>query len=264
MQKLQEYTERIVLMLIQYFPKVLMAIAVLLIGLWVINKFVMVTTRVMARRDLDVSLSLFLNSLLSIGLKVLLFISAAGILGIHTTSFVAVLGAASLAVGLALQGSLSNFAGGVLILFFKPFKVGDMIEAQGQMGKVKEILIFNTIIVTGENKTVIYPNGALSNGTIINHSRQGSLRVDITMDLPNTIDFLKFRTMALKTMAEDVRILTEPIPVVSILKIMPAGFTVAVRPHTLVNDYWPVFFSLQDKIKIAMDQTDVTKTPPAS
>lgn len=263
MQNIQDYVERIFLMIIQYFPKVLLAIAVLLVGLWMINRMVLVTTRVMNRRQLDVSLSLFLNSLLSIGLKVLLFISVAGILGIHTTSFVAVLGAASLAVGLALQGSLSNFAGGVLILFFKPFKVGDMIEAQGQMGRVKEILIFNTVIVTLENKTVIYPNGALSNGTIINHSRQGSLRVDITLDLPNTIDFMKFRSMALKIMAEDPRILTEPVPVVSILKIAPAAFTVAVRPHTLVADYWPVFFTLQDKIKIAMDQNDIARTPPA-
>jgi small conductance mechanosensitive channel len=263
MQKIQDYVERIILMVIQYFPKVLLAIAVLLVGLWVVKRLVLVTTRLMERRDLDVSLTSFLNSLLSIGFKVLLFISVAGILGIHTTSFVAVLGAASLAVGLALQGSLSNFAGGVLILFFKPFKVGDMIEAQGQMGRVKEILIFNTVIVTLENKTVIYPNGALSNGTIINHSRQGSLRVDITLDLPNTIDFMKFRTLALKTMAEDPRVLTEPIPVVSILKIAPAAFTVAMRPYTLVMDYWAVFFSLQDKIKIAMDQNDVTKTPPS-
>jgi small conductance mechanosensitive channel len=264
MQKIQDYVERVVLMIIQYFPKVLLAVAVLLIGLWIIKRLVLVTTRLMQRRDLDVSLTLFLNSLLSIGFKVLLFISVAGILGIHTTSFVAVLGAASLAVGLALQGSLSNFAGGVLILFFKPFRVGDMIEAQGQMGRVKEILIFNTVIVTGENKTVIYPNGALSNGTIINHSRQGSLRVDITLDLPNTIDFMKFRTLALKTMADDPRVLTEPVPVVSVLKIAPAAFTVAMRPYTMVTDYWAVFFALQDKIKIAMDQNDVTKTPPPS
>jgi small conductance mechanosensitive channel len=259
MQKIQDYIERFVLMAIQYFPKVLMAIAVLLIGLWLIKRAVQLTMRLMERRELDVSLRLFLNSLLSIGLKILLFISVAGVLGIHTTSFVAVLGAASLAVGLALQGSLSNFAGGVLILFFKPFRVGDMIEAQGQMGRVKEILIFNTVVVTAENKTVIYPNGTLSNGTIINYSRQGSLRIDITMDLPNTTDFLKFRTLALKIMADDPRILTEPVPVVSLLKMAPAAFTVAVRPYTLVADYWPVFFTLQDKIKIAMDQSEITK-----
>jgi small conductance mechanosensitive channel len=191
----------------------------------------------------------------------LLLISVAGILGIHTTSFVAVLGAASLAVGLALQGSLSNFAGGVLILFFKPFKVGDMIEAQGQIGTVQEIQIFNTIMVTAENKTVIYPNGALSNGTIVNYSRQGNIRVDITMDLANTIDFKKFRTLVMKIMAEDHRILTEPVPVVSLLKITPGAFTVAVRPYAIVTDYWAVFFSLQDKIKLAMDQTDVSRQP---
>jgi small conductance mechanosensitive channel len=140
-----------------------------------------------------------------------------------------------------------------------------MIEAQGQMGRVKErILIFNTVVVTAENKTVIYPNGVLSNGTIINYSRVGSLRVDITMDLPNTTDFLKFRTLALKIMADDPRILTEPVPVVSLLKMAPAAFTVAVRPYTLVADYWPVFFTLQDKIKIAMDQSDITKTTSTS
>jgi small conductance mechanosensitive channel len=262
MQKIQAYSEKIVLMAMEYIPKVLLAVAVLLIGLWMIQKLVQLSMRIMEHRDLDVSLRSFLNSLLSIGLKILLFISVAGLLGIHTTSFVAVLGAASLAIGLALQGSLSNFAGGVLILFFKPFRVGDIIEAQGQMGSVKEILIFNTVLVTLENKTVIYPNGALSNGTIINYSRQGSLRVDITLDLPNTVDFAKFRSMALQIMAEDRRILDKPIPVVSLLKIAPAAFTVAVRPHTLVTDYWPVFFTLQDKIKIAMDQQDLSKTLP--
>jgi small conductance mechanosensitive channel len=119
-------------------------------------------------------------------------------------------------------------------------------------------------VVTADNKTVIYPNGALSNGTIINYSRQGSLRIDITIDLPNTIDFLKFRSLALKIMADDPRILTEPVPVVSLIKMAPAAFTVAVRPYTMVSDYWPVFFTLQDKIKIAMDQNDVTKAPPAA
>lgn len=263
MHKIQDYIEKFLLMTMEYFPKLLLAIAVLLIGLWMIQKLVQLTVRIMERRDLDVSLRFFLNSLLSIGLKVLLFISVAGLLGIHTTSFVAVLGAASLAVGLALQGSLSNFAGGVLILFFKPFRVGDMIEAQGQMGRVQEILIFNTVVITHENKTVIYPNGTLSNGTIINYSKQGSLRVDITLDLPNTIDFVKFRTLALNIMADDPRLLEEPAPVVSLLKIAPAAITVAVRPYTSVADYWPVFFTIQDRIKIAMDQQDISKTSPA-
>ncbi|MDO1447328.1 mechanosensitive ion channel [Rhodocytophaga aerolata] len=264
MQRLQEYSERFMLMAMEYVPKVLLAIAVLLIGLWMVQKVVQLSMRLMERRDLDVSLRTFLNSLLSIGLKVLLFISVAGLLGIHTTSFVAILGAASLAVGLALQGSLSNFAGGVLILFFKPFRVGDMIEAQGQIGRVKEILIFNTLVTTLDNKTVIYPNGALSNGTIINYSKEGSLRVDITMDLPNTIDFVKFRTLALKIMADDSRILDEPAPIISLLKIAPAAFTVALRPYTTVGNYWPVFFTIQDKLKMAMDQQDISKTPPAS
>lgn len=264
MQRLQEYSERFVLMAMEYVPKVLLAIAVLLIGLWMVQKVVELSMRLMERRDLDVSLRTFLNSLLSIGLKVLLFISVAGLLGIHTTSFVAVLGAASLAVGLALQGSLSNFAGGVLILFFKPFRVGDMIEAQGQIGTVKEILIFNTLVTTLDNKTVIYPNGALSNGTIINYSKEGSLRVDITMDLPNTIDFVKFRTLALRIMADDSRILDEPAPIISLLKIAPAAFTVALRPYTTVGNYWPVFFTIQDKLKMAMDQQDISKMPPIS
>jgi small conductance mechanosensitive channel len=264
MQRLQEYSERFVLMVIEYVPKVLLAITVLLIGLWLVQKVVQLSMRLMERRELDVSLRSFLNSLLSIGLKVLLFISVAGLLGIHTTSFVAVLGAASLAVGLALQGSLSNFAGGVLILFFKPFRVGDMIEAQGQIGTVKEILIFNTLVTTLENKTVIYPNGALSNGTIINYSKEGSLRVDITMDLPNNIDFIKFRSLALKIMADDSRVLDEPAPIISLLKFAPAAFTVALRPYTTVANYWPVFFTIQDKLKIAMDQQDISKTPSSS
>src|SRR4051812_26620068 len=181
MDKLQSYADEFLRMAIHYAPQVVLAILVFVIGLWVINWFTRAVNSAMMRKGHDPSLQSFLSSLISVALKVLLLVTVAGMLGIQTTSFVAVLGAAGLAVGLALQGSLANFAGGVLILVFKPFKVGDLIESTGQTGTVQEIQIFNTILLTADNKTAILPNGAVSNGTIVNLSRHGNLRIDITV-----------------------------------------------------------------------------------
>jgi small conductance mechanosensitive channel len=176
-----------------FIPKLTTAFIVLLIGLWIINRLSFLARKAMEKRDLDPSLRTFLRSLLSIGLKVILIVTVAGMVGIGTTSFVTILGAAGLAVGLALQGSLSNFAGGVLILIFKPFRVGDTIEAGGHTGRVLEIQIFNTILQTGDRRTVILPNGSLSNNTIVNHSRIGTKVITLTLFLQNLdkIDELK-------------------------------------------------------------------------
>jgi small conductance mechanosensitive channel len=185
MDKLQAYGNDFLNSLVHYAPNVLSALLVFIIGLWLIDWASKLISKGMMRRGLDVSLQSFLSSLISISLKILLLVTVAGMLGIQTTSFIAILGAAGLAVGLALQGSLANFAGGVLILVFKPFKVGDLIESGGQFGEVKEIQIFNTIVLTPENKTAILSNGAVSNGTIINYSRHGNLRVDMTIAVAN-------------------------------------------------------------------------------
>src|SRR5574343_1101363 len=196
--KLQKYIDHILDLLAQYTPVVISALLVLLIGLWVIKRIAIFSQKAFERRDLDVSLRTFLRSLISIGLKIILIVTVAGMLGIGTASFVTILGAAGLAVGLALQGSLSNFAGGVLILIFKPYKVGDTIEAQGQTGEVKEIQIFNTLVLTADHKTVILPNGALSNGTIVNYTRHGNIRVDIPVSVSSENDIMKVQAILLE------------------------------------------------------------------
>ncbi len=180
---LQSYTQKLMDLAVEYGPKLLLAILVLLIGLWIIRLVLKGTNRAMERSNLEISLRKFLSGLFGIILKVLLLISVASMIGIATTSFVAIIGAAGLAVGLALQGGLANFAGGVIILIFKPFKVGDFIDAQGYMGTVNEITIFTTILKTPDNKTVIIPNGALSNGSMVNFSTEPKRRVDMVFGI---------------------------------------------------------------------------------
>src|SRR4051812_20556651 len=180
-QRLNSYLDHFLRNVIDYTPNVISALAVLILGMWLINRIARLAEKAMQKRHMEVSLCTFLKSLISIGLKIILIVTVAGMLGIGTASFVTILGAAGLAVGLALQGSLSNFAGGVLILIFKPFRVGDSIEAQGQTGEVREIQIFNTILLTGENRTVILPNGPLSNGTIVNNTRHGNIRLELNV-----------------------------------------------------------------------------------
>ena len=245
-----------------YAPMVIGALVVFVVGLWVTNWVTNLASKAMMRRNLDISLQSFLTSLLSVCLKVLLLITVAGMLGIQTTSFVAILGAAGLAVGLALQGSLSNFAGGVLTLVFKPFKVGDLIEAQGQTGVVQEIQIFNTILLTPENKTVILPNGAVSNGTIINYSRHGNLRVDMMIAVAPDNDIAKVRTVIMEVFAANEKVLKEPAPSANILKMADGMVTIAVRPYATPDDYWDVFFGIQEQIKTAFEKNGISSPTP--
>ncbi|HTA63295.1 MAG TPA: mechanosensitive ion channel domain-containing protein [Bacteroidia bacterium] len=194
---------------VEYTPKIVMAALVLVLGFWLIKKLARISERAMVRRDLDVSLRTFLRSLIGVGLKILLMITVAGMIGIQTTSLVTVLGAAGLAVGLALQGSLSNFAGGVLVLVFKPFKVGDTIEALGQKGLVQEIQIFNTILITADNKTIILPNGSVSNNIIVNQSREGTLRGTCAVNISNEFDSDMVKKIILDVVLKDKRVLLD-------------------------------------------------------
>ncbi|MCX8079628.1 MAG: mechanosensitive ion channel [Bacteroidia bacterium] len=200
--KIETVLEKWFHQLMDFLPKLATALLVLILGLWVINRVSSLARKAMEKRDLDPSLRSFLRSLLSIGLKVILIVTVAGMVGIGTTSFVTILGAAGLAVGLALQGSLSNFAGGVLILIFKPFKVGDTIEAGGYTGKVLEIQIFNTILQTADRRTVILPNGSLSNNTIVNHSRIGTKMITLTLYLKNIDKINELKEYIHKTVNE--------------------------------------------------------------
>ena len=244
---LHRYTKDAYEFAIGYAPKLVIALLVLIIGFWLIKQVGKLSEKAMKRRELDISLRTFLRSLIGIGLKVVLLITVAGMIGIQTTSLVTILGAAGLAVGLALQGSLSNFAGGVLILVFKPYKVGDTIEAMGQKGEVKEIQIFNTLLVTVENKTVILPNGSVSNSIIVNQSRQGSLRAAFEVDISNEHDPERVRKIILEIVQADKRVVNVPtLPTVICTKTDPGGYTLQARFFTVELDNAPALSELME------------------
>ncbi len=262
MEKISSVKEEVFNICMTYGPKVLGAVVVFIIGLYITNLITKLLTKALVRRGIDVSLQSFLGSLVSVGLKVLLLVSVAGMLGIQTTSFVAVIGALGLAVGLALQGSLANFAGGVLTLVFKPYKVGDLIEAQGQTGVVQEIQIFNTILLTPDNKTVILANGAVSNGTIINYNRHGNLRVDLIVAVAPDNNIEKVRNLALEVMGANSKVLKEPAPFVGVNKAGDGMVSLAIRPYATVENYWDVYFGVQEELKNAFDKNNITAPIP--
>jgi small conductance mechanosensitive channel len=208
----------------------------------------------MDKSKLDVSLTTFLKSMIDILLKVLLIISVMGMMGIQMTSFIAILGAAGLAVGMALSGTLQNFAGGVMILIFKPFKVGDFINAQGYSGVVKEIRIFVTVLTTPDNKTIFIPNGPLSNGSLTNFSTQPNRRVDWTFGIAYGDDYDKAKAMLLDMMKEDKRILTDPEPFVALGELADSSVNLTVRAWVKAADYWGVYFDMNEKFYKNADQ----------
>lgn len=209
-KKINDLAEKLLQTGINYLPKFLAGLFFLIIGWWLINRLVKLASIAMGKKNMDPSLNTFLHSCISIGLRVLLLITVAGMIGIHTTSLVAMLGAIGLAIGLALQGSLSNFAGGALILTFKPFKVGDIIESGNFTGEVKEIQIFNTVLLTPENKTVFIPNGVLSNGIIVNYTVSGSIRGEVIFSLVSTTEIEKVKGILEQILKSDQRIHKNP------------------------------------------------------
>ncbi len=243
--------------LMAILPTLLKATAVLIIGLWIIKRIDKGLKKYFDRKDFDVSLEGFLRSFINVGLKIIVIISVAGMIGLPSTSLVAVFGAAGLAVGLALQGSLSNFAGGVLILIFKPFRIGDLISAQGETGVVKAIHIFNTILLTPENKTVILPNGAVSNGTITNISQHGNLRIDLKVTVDFKEDVNKVRQLILDAINKNPKVLKDPAPSVNILEYGESAIVLAVRPYALPADYWDVYFNSYEIIRSTLVENGI-------
>lgn len=243
-------------MLLEYAPKAILAIITLLVGLWLINRVVSVIDKKLHQKD--PTLSKFLCGFISILLKALLLISVASMIGIATTSFVAALGAAGLAVGLALQGSLANFAGGVLILIFKPFRVGDVIEAQSYVGTVHEIQILYTIINTFDNRRVVIPNGNLSNSSLINYSSYDKRRVDMTFGIGYGDDIQKAKAIITKLIAADERVLPDPEPLVVVSSLGDSSVNLSVRVWTQSSDYWPFFWNMQEKVKESFDAEGVS------
>jgi small conductance mechanosensitive channel len=258
MGNFEAYTDKAVELIMTYGPKLLLAIVVLLIGLWIIKLVVKAFRKAMEKGGMDISLQGFLASLVSILLKALLFISVASMIGIATTSFIAILGAAGLAIGLALQGSLANFAGGVLILLFKPFKVGDFINAQGHAGTVDSIKVFFTTLKTPDNKTIIIPNGALSNSSIVNFSTEARRRVDMTFGIGYADDIQKAKGILNRLIQTDTRILKDPEPAVVVSELADSSVNFTVRAWCDAADYWGIFFDMQEKVKGAFDSEGVT------
>ncbi len=245
-------------MVMEYGPRLVSAILVLIIGLWLISWITKGFSRMMDKRELDDSLKPFFRSLINIGLKTLLVISVMGMLGIEMTSFIAIIGAAGLAVGMALSGTLQNFAGGVMILMFKPFKVGDYIEAAGHAGSVREIQIFNTILTTPDNVRVILPNGQLSNTSMKNYSAEQTRRVDFTFGIGYDDDIKKAREVINKVINEDSRILSEPEPFIAVSELADSAVNLTLRVWSEASDYWPVFFDIQEKMKNTFDKEGIT------
>lgn len=241
-------------MIMEYGSRVLLALITLAVGWWLINRLTAKLGNLLALRKADLALQGFISSLANIILKVLLVVSVASMIGIQTTSFVAAIGAAGLAIGLALQGSLANFAGGVLILLFRPFKIGDWIEAQGVSGTVDSIQIFHTVLRTGDNKTVIVPNGNLSNGIITNYNRQPTRKVVFDVGVDYEADLQKVREVLL-ALADDPRVLKDPAPVVVVTTLGDSAITMSLRVWVDTPNYWDVLFMFneqsRDRLKAA-------------
>jgi small conductance mechanosensitive channel len=262
MENVTVYTTAFLAWISTFGLNLISALLVFVIGLYLINWMGRVFKTSMTKGKIDVSLQSFFSSLMMAGLRVLLLITVAGMMGIQTTSFVAIIGALGLAVGLALQGSLANFAGGVLILVFKPFKVGDIIESQGQSGAVIEIQIFNTILLTPDNKTVILANGAVSNNTVVNYSRHGSIRVDISLEIEPQNDMDIIRQIAINACLSHPLVLQDPAPVVNVSKINEGKIAIGICPFAKAHDYWTVFFGAQELVKKAFDEHQVGMPEP--
>ncbi|MBT8270220.1 MAG: mechanosensitive ion channel [Bacteroidia bacterium] len=249
--------ERLVNFASEYGIRIIGAIIIWIVGSWIIRKLMGVTRKVMTKREYDESLQKFLTNLLGWSLKILLFIVILSKLGVETTSFAAILAAAGLAIGLALQGSLANFAGGVLIMIFKPIKIGDLVEAQGELGVVKEIEIFTTKLLTPGNKLAIIPNGALSNGNIVNYSAEGILRVDLTMGVSYDSDIKQTKEVLMNVLTSNPKVLQDPAPIVSVSELADSSVNFAVRPWATVADYWDVYFGITEQCKLALDAAGI-------
>ena len=254
----QTYLQKIYEMIIEYAPKFLLAIIVLLIGLRIIKFFAGLLRKNLKKKEVDPTLAPFAVNLLDWTLKIMLVISVAAMLGVETTSFIAVLGAMGLAVGLALQGTLSNFAGGVLLMVFKPYRVNDLIEAQGRIGVVREIQIFNTILASPENKMVIIPNGAIMNGEIVNFTILGKIRVDLTVGIAYEADIEAAKKVLILVMTNHPLVLGDPAPFVGVSELGDSSVNLAVRPHCEPKDYWTVYFDILEQSKLTLDKNNIT------
>ncbi|MEX0987826.1 MAG: mechanosensitive ion channel domain-containing protein [Bacteroidales bacterium] len=242
---------------IMYGPRLIGAVLVLILGSWIIRLLMRGLRKMMDRSKIDDSLKPFFKSLIRTLLLVLLFISVLGMVGVEMTSFIAILGAAGLAIGLALSGTLQNFAGGVIILILKPFKVGDYVETQGVTGTVMEIQVFNTVLKTPDNKIIIIPNGGLANASLINYSAEDTRRVEWTFGIGYGNDVAKAREIIQKLLDEDERVLRDPEPFIAVAGLGDSSVNIVVRVWVKAPDYWSLFFKMNESVYNAFNEKGI-------
>ena len=242
----------------QFGLQIIAAIFVFVIGRWLAHRIANLLERGLVKAKTDPALVSFFRNIVYFGLLVMVIIAAVGQVGVQTTSFIAVLGAAGLAVGLALQGSLANFAAGVLMIIFRPFKAGDFVEAAGTAGVVEGIQLFTTTLRTPDNKTIIIPNAQVTNGTITNYSARDTRRLDLVFGVSYADDLDQVKRVIREVLAEEQRLLDEPEPLIGLLSLGDSSVDFAVRPWVRSSDYWPVFFDLQEAMKKRFDKEGIS------
>ena len=236
---------------------ILTAIVVFLVGKLIVNALNRLVARILEKRHVDTSVKTFLKSLTNILLTIILIISVIGALGINTTSFAALLASAGVAIGMALSGNLQNFAGGLIILLFKPYKVGDLIESQGVIGVVSEIQILHTIITTADNKVIYIPNGSLSSGVVINYSNKDTRRVEWTVGVEYGEDYTKVEQTVRDILAADSRVLKTPEPFIVLSALDASSVNVMIRVWVKSSDYWDVYFGINKKIYAVFNEKGI-------
>lgn len=241
-----------------YALSLLFALVVLVVGLRVIKYIKGLVKKALDKSTLDETLKPFLLSLTSNGLKVLLVLAVIDMLGVETTSFVAIIGAASLAIGFAFQGTLSNFAGGILLLSLRPFKVGDFIEAEGYTGTVEAVHIFTTTLVTVDNKVIIIPNGGLANASILNYSVKDTRRVDLNFGVGYEVDIREAKKVLLDVISKQAEVMDTPAPFVQVSEHADSAVIFTVRVWVKASDYWTVYFNLLEQVKIRFDEENIS------
>ncbi len=250
--------EKITELIMIHGGKLLLALITLLVGIWLVNRFGRLLKRLFQMRSFEQTLQTFLISFITITLKILLIITVISMIGVQMTSFIAILGAAGLAFGMALSGTLQNFAGGVVLLILKPFKVGDYIEAQGFAGTVTEMQIFHTILNTPDKKKVIIPNGSLSAGSMINYSAEPLRRVDWSFGIDYNASIDHAKEIVGMVLASDERILKDPEPFIGVGALADSSVDLTTRAWVNAPDYWDVFFSINERVKKAFDNKGIT------
>jgi small conductance mechanosensitive channel len=260
-RSLDQYLDSLLNLLLDYAPKVVAALIMLFVGIWAIRVINKISRKIMFKREIEPTLIEFLSDIIYWGLRLVLFIAVISKLGIESSSFLTILGAAGLAIGLSLQGSLSNFAGGMLIILFKPFKLGDTIEAQGVSGTVIDIQIFVTQLLTANNQVIFVPNGALSNGTIINYSQQNTRRTDLTIGVSYDTNLKIAKDILIEVLISNNKILQNPAPSVSVRELTDSGVKLAVRAWTKNEDFGDVSSHILEDCMKALDQAEIKYQP---